>query len=160
MTWYQKAVGAMSILAATATTMTLSGCSGTPGCQSGAKSPTEAVNELLEAATEMDASRACIVTTEMSDESLESNLGEIAAFVSGVGGMNSIVVREVTEEQLGSAHKVEVGVMDSTARVSFTVLQSGGRYLVIVDDQVEPTDEETTDPNPRPPDEPSSDATA
>lgn len=144
--------------AATALTLALgallSGCVGKDSCGTGAPTPQDAVRELLEASAEDDVRRACTVTLDVPDEDLRSNIAEISAFLAGVGGPDLVTVSEVPGSQMGSSHVVEVLVADSLTRVEFDVLQSGGRYFVVVADQ--PVgDEETTDPEPPPTVEPS-----
>jgi hypothetical protein len=92
------------------------------------------------------------VTTPLSEEDTSANLGEIAAFVSGAGGLGALSVREDVNAQMGAAHLVEVGVMDSTARVEFWVVEESQRFLVTVpsDDDDGSSDEETSNPG-RPP---------
>jgi hypothetical protein len=108
---------------------------------------------LLAAAVEGNSERACGVTTPLSVEDTSANLAEVGAFVSGAGGLDALSVREDVNAQLGSAHLVEVGVVDSPARVEFWVVEdSSQRFLVTVppSDDSGSSDEETSDPGPRP----------
>lgn len=125
----------------------------TSGCRadsSGAQTPEAAVERLLAAAVEGDLVRAREVTSGLSDEDLESNLAEIAAFVGSAGGLAKVTAIEDRERRMGSHSIVEVLVSDSLDKVEFDVLQHGGRYRVAVGPEVDPDDEvsETTDPNP------------
>ena len=127
----------------------LSGCSKGDDCQSGAESSVGAVQELLAASVDGDTVRACVVTSAMPDDELAANLQDIAAFVAGAGGIDALSVAEDEAQAMGSARHVEVAAMDSTARVGFTVIQSGGRYLVGISD-VAGDHGPATDPSPPP----------
>jgi hypothetical protein len=130
----------------------LAGCAGKSKCQSGAGSSVEAVQELLAAAVDGDAERACRVTTPLSEEDMNANLGDIGAFVSGAGGLDVLSVREDASAQMGATRLVEVGVMDSPARVEFWVVEESQQFLVTVPsaDDGGSSDEETSDPGPPP----------
>ncbi|MDR1188053.1 MAG: hypothetical protein LBK95_11470 [Bifidobacteriaceae bacterium] len=149
----QRAAGvAVMFLSGLAVAGSVTGCAGKSKCQSGAESSEEAVHELLAVAAEGDSERACTVTTPLSEEDMSANLGEIGAFVSGAGGLGAVSVLEDAHSQMGAAHLVEVGVVDSPARVEFWVVEESQRFLVAVppDDDGGSSDEETSDPG-RPP---------
>ncbi len=124
--------------------------SDSPGCQAGAESPAAAVTALLAAATTNDTRAACVVTVKISDQDLRANLAEIKAFVESVGGVDNLSTVDVPEAQVGQLHQVDVLAVDSVATVHFTVEATGSRYLVVSPPSDPLTDDETTDPNPRP----------
>ena len=124
--------------------------SDSPGCQTGAESPAAAVTALLTAATTNDTQAACAVTVEISDQDLRANLAEVKAFVESVGGVDNLSTVDVPEAQVGQLHQVDVLAVNPAATVHFTVEATGGRYLVVSPPSDPLTDDETTDPNPRP----------
>lgn len=150
----KPAVVALATFASLTAALLLTSCAQESTCHTGADSPTLAVKELLAASTTMDTDRACIVVEVMAEDTLQSNLAEISEFVSSAGGVTSLHISDLVDEQMGSEHVIKVAVKDSTAAVTFSVIQNGGKYRVIVDDTPHPTDEETTNPFPRPASDP------
>lgn len=120
------------------------------GCQSGATSPTAAVTALLKAASAGDAAAACAVMVEVSDAILTENLTGITAHLDSVGGLDAVTLTDVPDAQVGALYLVDVVGAGTTEPAHFTVERSGERYLVLPPYGDLSTDEDTTDPNPRP----------
>ncbi len=125
-------------------------CSKRDDCGGTAKSAEDAVSTLLDASVQSDADLACKVTRDVASEDLDANLGMIAEFVNGKGGLNNLSVTEDASRRMGSEAWVVVRVADSTESRDFQVLQSGGYYYVITGSEQtdNETDDLTADPNP------------
>lgn len=132
----------------------LVGCGGSSdGCQSGATSAIGAVEELLAASAAGDVKRACAVTVALPPAVLETKIADFAELIDG--DVESLVITELPELQLGSSLYFDVKTTGSTQPFRIDVLHNSKRYLVVgpdfpypgVDGSVDGPSP-TSDPNP------------
>jgi hypothetical protein len=113
----------------------LAGC-GTPECGAGADSATGAVRILLEAARDKDAARACSVANVRSESAVGAGLPALSRLASGAGSVDRLAIAEDQAARMGAEAKVDVSAGGAVLR-RFSVLQSGNRFTVVVDENVQ-----------------------